>query len=245
MESFFEKFSVAFCVISLLLVGTLIGSFFETSLFNWLSLASNISTILAFWLAGKAYYYWVRKDTIGTQKQTIREILVELVELDDNLHEAFARVALQDYQKNPKAPQENDANNPVFPNEKERIFIQKSSLTMKRIKVLMKKYYVFELNNSNSPEVSRSLKTSFKFEGDIFSDLKDLLFKCNRLNHLIDEGSTLQFDNLILKSTHPYEINSTINQATTLYCQTNFFGIAFEFGKHIQEIEQKLILEIS
>ncbi|MEZ8853752.1 hypothetical protein AB6E22_21875 [Vibrio cyclitrophicus] len=237
MDKLFDQLGIWFCVLVLVLVGTFIGVFFELSLITSISFLSNIATVLGFLLALKAYRHWVRQETVSLQKQALREILIEIVELEDQVHNLFSSAVLE----------EAGINLIIFPNDKAAYIHLEEILQCKsRLRVLMRKYYLLELQPSKVM-VNRSKWSlvRFNFDGDLFSDLKDLLNKLNYLNILLSDNHTLHFCEGKLKSSKPIEQRFYNDHSSHFYNQKHFNGISCEFQRHITKVLQQLHREIS
>ncbi len=135
LRKFEDSFSLWFCIIALVLVGIVIGV--STSNTSWIavvSLLSNIVTILGFALALKAYLHWIKQDTVGVQMQLIREIMMEIAELDCYISDLFSQSVLNEAKLMAVK----------FPTEEQRDVFNKISPKVQDIKLLIRKYYSIE-----------------------------------------------------------------------------------------------------
>ncbi|MGR5354062.1 hypothetical protein ACP3V4_17905 [Vibrio sp. DNB22_19_2] len=236
MDRFIEQFGVWFCVFTLLLVGSFVGIVFDVELFQLMSYWANISTVLAFLLALKAYRHWVRQETVGLQKQLVREILMELVELDQQINDVFSSSILD----------EGNLVEVVFPTSEQREIFGQIPFTVKRIELLIKKYYVLDLAPSqtldNSPKVHMAF---FTFDGDIFGEFKTLALKLCTLEVLLSNGNTLKYYGEKLRSSSPLQQRFYNDQSTKFYNQSSFTGICIEMNRQLRSIERALRIHIS
>lgn len=236
MDKIFDLLGVWFCVIILVLVGCFVGVLFETSLIVSMSFLSNVATVLGFILALKAYKYWVRKDTISLQKQVLRDILMELMELEEELFDVFTQAILD----------EGQLKKVIFPTDEQRQLYGNVPSRVNNVKILFKKYYVLELKPSvTAYHMDKTSMTLCSFEGDIFGSLKDLFFKLKRLEVLLKNGHTLEFEGNKLKSSQPLEQGLYNDQSTSFYHQKSFNGIHVGITRHIREIERSILGQIS
>ncbi|OED84653.1 hypothetical protein A1QE_12580 [Vibrio breoganii ZF-55] len=236
MDRFIERFGAWFCVFALLLIGSFCGIFFDAGLSQSMSYWANISTVLAFLLALKAYRHWVRQETLGLQKQLVREILMEIVDLDQQVNDMFSDSIFD----------EGQLVEVIFPNNKQRKVFSQIPLTVKRIEVLIKKYYVLDLTPSPTLDnLSKKSAAFFTFEGDIFCEFKSLAGTLCRLEVLLSENNTLKYESQKLRSSLPLEQKLHNDQSTQFYNQTSFTGICIEMNKRLRNIERSLRSHIS
>tara|TARA_Y100000588_G_C14190134_1_gene897656 strand:- start:652 stop:1365 length:714 start_codon:yes stop_codon:yes gene_type:complete len=237
MGKLLDQLGIWVCVFALILIGVFIGVSFELSLITSFSFLSNIATVFGFLLALKAYRYWVRQDTVSLQKQALREILIEIAELEEQVVNLFSSAVLE----------EAGFNLITFPNDKAAyIHLEEIRQCKSRLRVLMRKYYLLELRPSKTMENSSKFSlVHFSFEGDLFDDLKDLLNKLNYLNTLLIDNHTLHFCEGKLKSSKPIEQRFYNDHSYQFYNQKHFTGISCEFQRHITKVLQQLHFEIS
>ncbi|MFA0209516.1 hypothetical protein AB4536_21885 [Vibrio cyclitrophicus] len=238
----FEYFSIYYCIFTLLLIGSCIGYFFGTNLSLTISFFANVSTIVGFIFAYHAYVYWTLKDTISAQKQTLRDLLLELAELNNVICKLFGRVCLNELRLINNPSLESNFARLSIPNQDERIHLKKMSQHADTMSQLIRKYYVLE----PYPAISNiNMDTAFPIEGEIFYDLKSLILMTNKLYGFTSDGFELEFIEGQLISNQPNLAALNVNLACHFNGENNFESIFKEFINRIKCIQTQLLRQVT
>lgn len=231
IDSVLERFGVYFCVIVLLFLGCLLAVFFTNPLNIAFSVAANISTVLAFLLALKAYWHWVRQETISYQKQVLREVLIDLVVLNKVFSKVFSDSIIEEAR----------GGCPILPSIDGRKALERALDIVSRIEVNLEKYYAIDVGDKWAnvvPEVH--LKAQYSFEGDPFNQLKRLKLKISQLSFLLRGDNILYFKDGRLVSSSSIPVSPSI-----YYHRSSFLEISVEYGNDINDIHNRLLTQIS
>nr|WP_319556379.1 hypothetical protein [uncultured Vibrio sp.] len=185
MERFIDRFSVYYCVLVLILAGFVIGYWFSgTSTLNVLSVFANISTVLAFLLALKAYLYWRKQSTLHEQTDLLRKAIMEIAELDCLVNELFSDTVISEF----------NAAKVKFPEVRNRVVLNRIEERCRELRTIIRKYYAIELIPSEVAKNTTKLSVAFcHFEGDCFTDVKVLMDYLNQMCTRIESDHYLEF----------------------------------------------------
>ncbi|MCS0305043.1 hypothetical protein ND924_20725 [Vibrio diabolicus] len=231
IDSVLERFGVYFCVIVLLFLGCLLAVFFTNPLNIAFSVAANISTVLAFLLALKAYWHWVRQETISYQKQVLREVLIDLVVLNEAISKVFSDSIME----------ESRGGCPILPSIDGRNALERSLDIVSRIETNLVKYYAIDVGKKGANVVPTvHWRAQCSFEGDPFAQLKRLKLKILQLSFLLRDDNILYFKDGMLVSSSKFSFSPSI-----YYNRSSFLEISAEYSNDINDIHNRLLAQIS
>ena len=194
MSRFENNFILWFSIFSLVFVGIVIDRIFiGLDILAIISFISSITTVLGFFLALNAYWYWRHKDTRSEQAKLIREILMDLAELEMNLEISMGSAILHEMD-NPETS---------YPCSIQRTRLRRVKSLSENINLLILKF------NSIEPTPHYSIINTA--QNIHFNSLEQYLFKVGCLLRYTENENILLCKQGVIRSSIPDEANFNVN----------------------------------